>query len=269
MNEHKPGTFKPINVLGVRVGDVSVHQLHDHITSSITQNKRCVIPNVNVHCINIAFNQPWLRAFLNDAPFVFVDGYGVILGAYLLGYRLTHRITYAEWMWKLSEFCAQNGFSLYFLGAMPGVADRAAAVLSARHPDLMIKGVQHGYFNRSNGSKENRAIIDAINAKKPNILVVGFGMPLQEQWLLENWGSLDVNVGLTGGAVFDYVSGDMRRGPRLLTDHGFEWMARFVLEPGRLWKRYIIGNPLFLLRVVRQRLGLLHINQQGEETRSP
>ena len=80
-------------------------------------------------------------------------------------------------------------------------------------------------------------------------------MPLQEYWLLENGRRLDAGVALTGGAVFDYVSGRLSRGPRLLTGIGFEWLARLLVEPRRLWRRYLIGNPLFLLRVVKQRLG--------------
>lgn len=82
-------------------------------------------------------------------------------------------------------------------------------------------------------------------------------MPLQERWLLENYDRLDVHVVMTGGAVFDYISGELRRGPQWMTDNGLEWMARLLIEPRRLWKRYIIGNPLFLWRVIRQRLGLL------------
>ena len=88
----------------------------------------------------------------------------------------------------------------------------------------------------------------------PDILIVGFGMPLQERWLMQNWENLDARVALTGGAVFDYVSGEVRRGPRVLTDNGFEWLARFLIEPGRLWRRYLVGNPLFLWRVLQQRL---------------
>lgn len=71
---------------------------------------------------------------------------------------------------------------------------------------------------------------------------------------MENWGRIDAGVALTGGAVFDYVSGRLRRGPRLLTDNGLEWLARLLVEPRRLWRRYLIGNPLFVLRVARQRL---------------
>jgi N-acetylglucosaminyldiphosphoundecaprenol N-acetyl-beta-D-mannosaminyltransferase len=141
------------------------------------------------------------------------------------------------------------------LRARPGVAEKAARRLEYRFPKLRIAGAEHGYFERTLGSPENEAIIKKINAARPDVLLLGFGMPVQEFWLAENWEKVDANVALTGGAVFDYVSGELRRGPRFLTDHGLESVARLMVEPRRLWRRYVIGNPLFLLRVLKQRLG--------------
>ncbi|MCI5189977.1 MAG: WecB/TagA/CpsF family glycosyltransferase [Candidatus Electrothrix sp. AS4_5] len=96
--------------------------------------------------------------------------------------------------------------------------------------------------------------MEHINTIKPNILILGLGMPLQERWLKENWTKLEVNIGLTGGAVFDYVSGELRRGPRWMTDNGMEWLARLLIEPKRLWKRYLIGNLFFFYLIFKERL---------------
>ncbi|MEZ4642784.1 MAG: WecB/TagA/CpsF family glycosyltransferase [Chloroflexota bacterium] len=82
-------------------------------------------------------------------------------------------------------------------------------------------------------------------------------MPVQEKWLLENRENLNVNVIMTGGAVFDYVSGELQRAPKWMTDNGLEWLGRLLIEPRRLWRRYLVGNPVFLWRVLKQRLGLL------------
>lgn len=98
-------------------------------------------------------------------------------------------------------------------------------------------------------------MVREINASAPDILLVGLGMPLQERWLMQNREKLNAGVALMGGAVFDYVSGGLRRGPRLLTDNGLEWLARLLVEPRRLWRRYLVGNPLFLARVLGQRFG--------------
>ena len=122
---------------------------------------------------------------------------------------------------------------------------------------FQVIGTHHGYFNKTPGHPQNEAVIKSINAAKPDILLIGFGMPIQEKWIMENYDRLDVKVFMPVGAAFDYVSGNVRRAPRWMTDHGLEWLGRLIIEPRRLWKRYIIGIPLFFYRVLLQKFGLL------------
>jgi N-acetylglucosaminyldiphosphoundecaprenol N-acetyl-beta-D-mannosaminyltransferase len=248
-------TREKIDVLGVGVDPLTVEELHEEISRFVENGEHALVLHANVHGLNLAYRNGRLRGLFNRAPIVFCDGSGVMLGARILGRRIPERITYADWTWKLAAFAEERGFSLFFLGARPGVAEKAARRLEYRFPKLRIAGAEHGYFERTLGSPENEAIIKKINAARPNVLLVGFGMPVQEFWLAENWEKVDANVALTGGAVFDYVSGELRRGPRFLTDRGLESVARLMVEPRRLWRRYVIGNPLFLLRVLKQRLG--------------
>jgi N-acetylglucosaminyldiphosphoundecaprenol N-acetyl-beta-D-mannosaminyltransferase len=251
MPEHVP---RPVPVLGVPVHPLTVAELHGHIQATVEADQHYLLLNVNIHALNLAYRHEWLRDFLRSARIVFCDGAGVILGARLLGYRIPERITYADWMWELAHFSADRSYRLFFLGGRDGVAERAAGQLRDRFPGLAIVGCHHGYFDKTPGSRENEAVLAAINATRPHILVVGFGMPVQERWLLDNWDRVDANVALTGGAVFDYVSGDLRRPPRLLRGLGMEWLGRLFIEPRRLASRYVLGNPLFLWRVIRQRV---------------
>lgn len=229
----------------------------------VTLGKRGMVLSGNVHSLNLAYRQAWLRLFMNHADLVRLDGAGLRLGARVLGHPTPPRATWADFAWQLAAFAEPRGFTFFFLGGRPGVAEKAAARLRERHPDLQIVGTHHGYFDKTPGSPENEAVVHAINAVKPNILIVGFGMPIQERWLMENWDRIDANVALTAGAMFDYVSGELRRGPRWMTDHGLEWLARLIIEPRRLWKRYLIGNPLFLWRVLKQRFGLLRLPEDA------
>jgi len=242
-----------VNLLGVRVHALTLIQLHQLLADAVTRDAHSLVLNVNVHCLNLAYDHAWLQGFLNDAPLVFCDGAGVMLGARLLGRSIPERITYADWIWQLAEFCERQQFTMFFLGGRPGVAARAADRLHSLHPRLHIVGTQHGFFNKARCSAENSQVVEAVNRTRPNLLLVAFGMPLQERWLMENWDRIDANVALTGGAVFDYLTGELRRAPRWLTAHGLEWLGRLVIEPRRLWKRYLLGNPLFLWRVLRQR----------------
>jgi N-acetylglucosaminyldiphosphoundecaprenol N-acetyl-beta-D-mannosaminyltransferase len=243
-----------VNVLGVGVDPLTVEDLHAEIGRLVRGGRGGLVLNVNAHCLNLCYEDPALRDFFNGAEVVFCDGAGVMLAARVLGGRIPARITYADWTWRLAAFAASEGFSLFFLGARPGVAQVAAEKLKERHPDLKIAGVRHGYFDHSAGSPQSEKVVDDINAAAPDILLVGLGMPLQERWLMENRERIDAGAVLTGGAVFDYVSGRLSRGPRFLTRNGFEWLARLLAEPRRLWRRYLLGNPVFVLRVLRQRL---------------
>lgn len=244
-----------IYLLGIRIHVLSIDDLFAYISCVISSQSRALIANVNVHAMNLSCDLPRFRAFLNSADIVFCDGAGVILGARILGHPSSQRITYADWIWQLAKFAEPRDFTFFFLGARPGVADKAAARLRERFPNLRIVGTHHGYFDKTPGSPENEAVIRKINAGKPNILIMGFGMPLQEHWLMENWDRIEANVALAGGAVLDYASGELRRAPRWMTDHGLEWLGRLLIEPRRLWRRYLIGNPLFLWRIFRQKMG--------------
>jgi N-acetylglucosaminyldiphosphoundecaprenol N-acetyl-beta-D-mannosaminyltransferase len=250
----EPPAKERVNVLGVGVDPVSVAELHARILGIVCEGGHALVLHVNAHGLNLCYRDPALRSFFNAASVVFSDGAGVVLAARILGQHLPERITYADWAWQLAAFAERENLSLFFLGARPGVAERAVACLKERHPNLKVVGAHHGYFDQDPGSPENEAVLKEINASRPDVLLVGFGMPLQERWLMHIWDRVDARVALTGGAVFDYVSGELKRGPRILTDNGFEWFARFLIEPKRLWRRYVIGNPLFLSRVLKQRL---------------
>jgi len=258
-DRHLGQTRTTVEVLGVKIDVIQLDQLLDTIMQTVADQdrRRALLAYANVHTLNLAWDQPWFRAFLNQSDVVFCDGFGVKWGACLLGYHLPERFTPPDWIPALAERCCRERRSLFLLGAAPGVAEQVATVLVAQFPGLHIAGTHHGYFDHSPGSAGTEEVARLINCARPDILLLGLGMPLQERWLWQNWGRLNVRVVLPVGAALDYLAGNVPRGPRWMTNHGLEWLSRLVIEPGRLWRRYLIGNPLFLLRIVRQRLGWL------------
>jgi N-acetylglucosaminyldiphosphoundecaprenol N-acetyl-beta-D-mannosaminyltransferase len=242
--------WRSIRLLGVRVDNISGDQVLRAVEQYVVEKRKAVIAHVNIQGMNLACQKQWYRVFLNRSEIVFCDGYGVKLAASLIGRPIQFRITYAEWMWDLAQYCQAKRISLFLLGARPGIAEKAAWQLEQHYPGLRIAGTHHGHFDKAPGSPENAMVIKKINAASPDVLVIGMGMPLQESWLAENWESVDATVALPGGAVFDYVSGELRRAPRWMTENGMEWLGRLVIEPRRLWKRYLIGNPAFFWRVL-------------------
>lgn len=243
-----------VDILGVPVDPVDADELHRRLAGYVRRRGAATVLHANVHAINLACRHEWLMAVFREADLVFCDGQGVRLAARLLGQRLPARITYAEWTWTLAAWCEAEGFSLFLLGSEGGVAALAAERLRQRCPTLRIVGTHHGYFDKDSGSADTAAVVEAINAAKPDILIVGFGMPLQERWVHEQRAALQVPVVLTGGAAFDYVSGRLRRPPRWMTDNGLEWLGRLLIEPRRLAGRYLVGNQIFGIRVLAHRL---------------
>jgi len=233
--------------LGLSLHPVDVEEVHSFIAEVVKKGEQALVLNLNIHCVNLASAQPWLRSFLNEAQLVFCDGDGVRWGLRLLGLNPPPKITYDRWIWQLAEFADRRGLRLYFLGARPGVAEEAALKLKSRFPSLQVVGCHHGYFDRE--GPENEKVIEKINLLTPDILIMGLGMPVQEKWLCENWKWVRAHVFLTGGAVFDYASGGARRAPPWMIRCHLEWFYRFLQEPRRLFARYFLGIPYFFLRV--------------------
>jgi N-acetylglucosaminyldiphosphoundecaprenol N-acetyl-beta-D-mannosaminyltransferase len=205
---------------------------------------------VNAHVLNQSAEIPELRAALERADLVYCDGYGVRLAAKALEAEIPHRMTGADWIWGLSALCEAQGRSLYLLGSEPGVAGEAAKRLTRWYPDLHIAGHHHGYFET--GSPHDQRVVEDINDKRPDIVLVGMGSPKQELWVERHATDVGTSVVWTVGALFDYVSGRVPRAPAWLADNGLEWIFRFAMEPQRMWRRYLLGNPQFVSRVMTQ-----------------
>ncbi len=249
-------TMPPVNVLGVTVDRLTPETLIEQVLALKPGDKAITVMYANIHVLNTSRNDRDLRSILNRADIVYCDGSGVRLGAWLLGHRLPPRMTGADWMQQLCTAAAGRGTSLYLLGSRPGVSEAAAGVLQAQCQGLKIVGTHHGYVQ---DPAISAAAITSINAARPHILFVGMGTPIQERWISEHRHELEVPVVWAVGALFDFIAGIQRRAPRWMLDHDLEWLHRFWVEPRRMWRRYVVGNPLFVWRVMMQRLGLLRV----------
>jgi N-acetylglucosaminyldiphosphoundecaprenol N-acetyl-beta-D-mannosaminyltransferase len=241
--------FEQTSILGLRIDVVCLEDLISYTLTTIREGEKAIISNVNVRAVNLAYKNKPFRSFINTSQVVFCDGFGVKWTVRLLRGKNLHRYTPPDWFGHLAGECAECGISMYFLGTRQEVVEKAAAVIKEKFPDLKILGVHHGFFDKTLTGPENQELVKEINRLQPDILIVGFGMPAQEKWIAENIAELNVHVVFPVGAYFDYIAGEIVRAPRWMTDHGFEWLGRLMIEPKRLWKRYLIGNPLFVWRV--------------------
>jgi N-acetylglucosaminyldiphosphoundecaprenol N-acetyl-beta-D-mannosaminyltransferase len=237
-----------VDILGIGVDDVEPGGLVAAVDSLMNKGGGNVA-YANVHVVNQALSEPALGEFLRDADLVYCDGNGVRLGARILGQALPARMTGADLIWDLAA-AAEGRWRIFWLGGEPGVSAAAVNRLLERHPGLVMDS-DHGFHEKS--GPDDHACIERINAFEPDILLVGMGTPEQEQWIAERRSRLNARVVWCLGATADVVSGAERRGPSWLTGRA-EWIARLVHNPQRMWRRYLVGNPAFLMRVVAARL---------------
>lgn len=239
-----------VDILSVRVNHLNVKQLLTKVEQFIRFGRRYTILYVNIHCMNLAMADGEYKRILNSASLVYCDGEGVRLGARILGYNLPTRMTGADWIYNLARFCEERSISLFFLGAEPSVAKTAAEKLKLLFPRLMIAGTFHGYFDKINCQE----VLKAINSASPDILLVGLGSPLQEKWIYQYRDKIEVPVCWAVGALFDFVSGKNKRASQWMLNCGLEWSHRLISEPSRLWRRYLIGNTVFMYRIFKEKL---------------
>jgi len=246
------GDKASISILGIKVSTLSAESLVNFISQTISDGGKARAVYVNIHAINLAQELAWFRDFFNGSEVVYCDGFGVKWGARLLGLKIPERLTPPDWISLLAKECSRRHFSLFLLGAHPGVVEKVGLAFNQQFDGLKVAGIQHGYFNKCSESIENKAVLQAINAAHPDILLVGLGMPLQERWLMENWVHINAKVALPVGALFDYLAGEFPRAPRWMTNHGLEWLGRLTIEPHRLWRRYLLGNLRFVWLVMKE-----------------
>jgi N-acetylglucosaminyldiphosphoundecaprenol N-acetyl-beta-D-mannosaminyltransferase len=248
--DDRPGRLR---LLGVPLDPIRLPALMSAVLAAVKQRDPITIFYVNVHSMNVAQQDTNYRHLLEDADIVYCDGTGVRLAAALMHLEVPERMTGADWIHDLCRLAVRHDLSLFLMGSAGDTASEAARVLAKRYPGLRVAGSAPGY-------SVGQDTIAAIRQAHPDILLVGTGTPRQERWIMEHRAEVGVPVVWAVGALFEFVSGRIRRGPHWMTDHGLEWLCRLVVEPRKLWRRYLLGNPRFFWRVA------LHIALRRDAT---
>lgn len=244
-SKHVAKNVKILPLFGLKVNNTSMAETVDWITNKQTKKNRTKIAFfVNAHSINLSISNIKFCDQLTEADALFADGSGMRLAAKKAGYLLKDNNNGTDMLPHLCTRCIKNGQSIYLLGALPGVAQKAANELINKFPGLNIAGTEHGYTDMSHSEK----IIEAINNSGCDVLLVAMGSPIQEKWLLEHREQLQCKTALAVGGLFDFYSGEISRAPMCLRELGMEWIWRLIQEPRNKFSRYVIGPPLFLYR---------------------
>jgi len=197
---------------------------------------------INADCVNIAARDPAYARAVEGMACLLPDGSGIALAAGMTGQRFADNLNGTDLFPLLCDAAARQGKSLYFFGGAPGVAQRAAKAAVRAHPALRVAGAADGYPG------DEAEAVARINASGADIVLVAMGAPLQEAFIARHSDTLRATLCMGVGGLFDFVAGEKPRAPVALRRIGMEWAWRLAVEPKRLARRYLIGNPVFLAR---------------------
>ncbi len=235
--------YGKLNVLGTRVDAVDKKQSMEVFEELMQQDGCSIVVTPNSEIIFNANRQPRLRHLINQADFVLPDGIGVVYASRILKHPLPDRLTGVDFAYDGLKLCARNGWSVFMLGARPGIAEKAAEKLREQIPELVVAGCADGYFRDA----DEPSIVEQINSSGAKLLLVAMGSPRQELFIEKHRQELGVNLAVGVGGSFDVWSGTLKRAPKIFIDLGLEWLYRLAQEPTRIKRMAVL--PIFIIDV--------------------
>ncbi len=233
-----------VDILGTRIDATSYEDACDRIAAWAVARRSCYVIAANVHVVMTAYWQRSYRRVMNGAALVTADGMPLVWGLRQLGEPQQSRVYGPDLMLAWCERAATLGLPIYLYGGTEAVLEKLCHRLHDRYPNLAIAGTYAPPF-RPLTPQEEQADIQRIHASGAAVVLVGLGCPKQEEWMARQQVQLQaVMIGV--GAAFRFFSGDAVQAPRWMMNCGLEWLHRLIMEPGRLWQRYLLNNPAFV-----------------------
>lgn len=241
--------MKCLNFFGSRITCTDQKTLLLDVENLGRKQEANYITFTNVHVVITAMKNEALRVALNASSRVAPDGMPLVWAGKLFCKSEIERCSGPDMMAELLRASEGKGLSHFFYGSTDETLNRLHLKIKEKYPDLVIKGMYAPPF-RPMTSEEDKEVIKMINTMKPDYLWVGLGAPRQEIWMYEHKPYLHCGVQLGVGAAFDFLSESKKRAPVWMQKTGFEWLYRFLQEPRRLGKRYLVTNFLFLIKLI-------------------
>lgn len=233
-----------LEVMGLPFENVTMDAAVDDLAEAASVNRPTRVVFVNAHVINSMHRFEGYEATVRSADRLYADGSGMALAARFSGKRLVDNVNGTDLFPILCREALRRGQTVYLLGSEEGVADAVVSWLAGLGLGAAVAGFHHGYF--ADDSAKEAELIDKINGSCASFLLAGLGVPFQDQWLERNRHRISVPVLVGVGGLFDYYSGRIPRAPLAFRAVGCEWVWRLMMEPSRMWRRYLIGNVRFL-----------------------
>jgi N-acetylglucosaminyldiphosphoundecaprenol N-acetyl-beta-D-mannosaminyltransferase len=253
-----PNSHLPVpshSIFGIRFHAINLQNAVLEIERYISERIPRQVCLANAYTVAFCKSQPALRDVINRMDLILPDGMSIIWGSRRLGIRFEERVAGPDLMEALCARAAEKQYRVFLLGSSPETLERLVHVLTSRWPGLQLAGVHSPSMSDEFDEAETVHMLDTVHEARPDILFVGMSAPKQELWISNNLNRLQVPVSMGVGAAFDFISGQIPRAPQKMQESGIEWLYRLYCEPRRLWKRYLLGNTIFLSLLFKE---LLH-----------
>lgn len=235
-----------IEILGVPVDLIDRERALEKFEKLFPEPGVTKIFTPNSEIVQNASKDEKLKKLFGSADIILPDGIGLVYASRIVGHPLRERVTGIDFLESCIAYLEKNGKSIYFFGSKPGVAEKAAANIKKKYPDLIVAGCHHGYFK----PEDEPEIVRQINESGADFLCVALGAPKQEQFIYSHEDELSVSAAIGVGGSLDVWSGDLKRAPEFYQKHGLEWLYRFIQQPSRFGR--MMKLPMFMLKVIAQ-----------------
>ncbi len=243
------GVRKRTKIIGVNIDSLTMQETVKLVEKYIKTKTPLHLMGVNADKINEAKKDSYMQKIVNSCGIINADGASVILASKYLKKELPERVAGIDLMQELVKLCSKKNYSVYLLGAKEEIVQETGKVLKQAYKNLHIVGIHNGYFKES----EWNDISEELKIKNPDIVFVGITSPIKEYLIefLQNNGNNSVFMGV--GGSFDVISGNIPRAPKWMQKMNLEWLFRMLNEPKRLFKRYFVGNRIFIQNVLKEK----------------
>jgi len=241
-----------VRILDLEIDNLTMMETIEKIARLIEKKQNAMIFTPNVHRLVFGKKNKKIEEIYQKADMLIPDGMPLIWASRILGTPLKEKVSGSDLLPLFCQDASKKGYKLFFLGSAPGVADEAKDILMQNYPGLKIIGTYSPPLGFENDTPEIIKITEMIKREKPDILFLGLGFPKEEEFLRKYKDIIQVPVSMGIGATFDFITGKQKRAPLWMQKWGFEWLHRLSHDPKRLWKRYFIGNTLFISLIFKE-----------------
>ena len=253
-----PLVDKRYPILNTYVNAMSMDETVDAVEEMIERRVPVQHVVINALKVNLMRKDENLRKIVNECPLINADGASIVLAAKMLKIPLKERVAGFDLFVRLVEEASDKNYKIYLFGAIEEVVKKVKAIFERKYPTLQIVGYRNGYFTEA----DEPEIVKNMAESGADMMFVAFSSPKKEYWIRRYLKELNIPFVMGVGGSFDVIAGTTKRAPLWMQKCGMEWFYRFIQEPGRLWKRYLVGNVSFMIYVLQYKMRMILKNNR-------